>query len=667
METLTNDIGGVPTPPAGGAYLERVDPATGEPAVLVPQSGAEDVEAAVGAASRAFPDWSATPAAERSQVLVRLADLIERDLESLARLESRDTGKPIGLARSMDIPRAAQNFRFFATAILHTATDAHLTDQTALNYTLRRAPRGGRADLALEPAALSPHRGRSRPALATGNTAVAKPSELTPSTAHRLAELAREAGLPRGRAEHRARARRARRARRWWRIPPCGPSPSPAARPPARRSPGRPPRCSRSSPSSWAERTRPSSSPTRTWRRCSRRCVRSAFANQGEICLCGSRILDRGLDLRPIPGRVRRGGWPAFGSATRSGRDHRPGRGDQRRPSRQDPRLPDRSPARKAARILTRRRPPAELPARVRNGYFLAPTVIVGPAHGLPHQPGGDLRPGGHAHALRRRGPCRGAGQRLAPTAWPASLWTSDLTRAHRVARRVRMRHGLGELLAPPRSPRALRRHEAERRGPGRRRRGAAVLHRGEERVCEAVTRWDGETREGGAMGGRARDRSGRPAPVGAYPHARRVGNLLFLSGIGPRVPGTDEIPGNVLDDDGPGGRTTTSRRSAAQVFDNVRAILEDAGSSWDRMVDVTVFLTDMAGDFSDFQPTLRRALRRQSAQSDDGRGGSPADADRDRAQGDRDGRLSAGSSRRTARTGLASKPTSASGKAISS
>jgi reactive intermediate/imine deaminase len=89
------------------------------------------------------------------------------------------------------------------------------------------------------------------------------------------------------------------------------------------------------------------------------------------------------------------------------------------------------------------------------------------------------------------------------------------------------------------------------------------------------------------------------PNPVGAYPHARRVGYLLFLSGIGPRVPGTDEIPGNVVEDG------TLVRHDIAaqcrQVFANVRAILEDAGSSWDRMVDVTVFLTDMKGDFATF------------------------------------------------------------------
>lgn len=90
------------------------------------------------------------------------------------------------------------------------------------------------------------------------------------------------------------------------------------------------------------------------------------------------------------------------------------------------------------------------------------------------------------------------------------------------------------------------------------------------------------------------------PAPVGAYPHARRAGDFLFLSGIGPRVPGTDEIPGNEVDAEGRVVRHDIARQ-ARQVFANIRAILEDAGARWDDIVDVTVFLTDMAGDFATF------------------------------------------------------------------
>ena len=95
--------------------------------------------------------------------------------------------------------------------------------------------------------------------------------------------------------------------------------------------------------------------------------------------------------------------------------------------------------------------------------------------------------------------------------------------------------------------------------------------------------------------------RSGRaPAPVGAYPHARRVGNLLFLSGIGPRVPLTNEIPGNVVDVNGVVVAHDIARQ-CHQVLANIKTILKDAGSDWDRMVDVTVYLTDMKGDFATF------------------------------------------------------------------
>ena len=117
---IQNFIDGQFVPPIGGKYLENIEPATGKPYSLVPDSDSRDVEAAVAAAERAFPAWSRTSAAERSRLLLRIAELIERDLEKFARAESVDTGKPLSLARSLDIPRASSNFRFFATAILHT-------------------------------------------------------------------------------------------------------------------------------------------------------------------------------------------------------------------------------------------------------------------------------------------------------------------------------------------------------------------------------------------------------------------------------------------------------------------------------------------------------------------------------------------------------------------
>ena len=197
MTRILNYIGGEMVAPAGGAYLPNLEPATGAPYSEVPDSDSRDVEKAVAAAESAYPAWSCTPAAERSRRLLRVAELIESNLERLARSESVDTGKPIRLARSLDIPRAASNFRFFATAILHFASESHTTDHRALNYTLRR-PRGVAGLISPWNLPLYLLSWKVAPALATGNTAVAKPSEITPMTAYLLSELCREAGLPEG-------------------------------------------------------------------------------------------------------------------------------------------------------------------------------------------------------------------------------------------------------------------------------------------------------------------------------------------------------------------------------------------------------------------------------------------------------------------------------------
>ena len=183
--------------PAGGKYLDNIEPATGKQYSQVADSDARDVDLAVGAAERAFSDWSKKSAAERSKVLLRIADLIERDLEKLARAESIDTGKPLSLARTLDIPRAASNFRFFATAILHTESEAHITDNVAFNYTLRQ-PRGIAGLISPWNLPLYLLSWKIAPAIAVGNTAIAKPSELTPMTAYMLCEIVREAGLPSG-------------------------------------------------------------------------------------------------------------------------------------------------------------------------------------------------------------------------------------------------------------------------------------------------------------------------------------------------------------------------------------------------------------------------------------------------------------------------------------
>ena len=197
LVAIRNFIGGQFIEPVSGRYLDNIEPATGKPYSQVADSDAHDVDLAVAAAENAFRDWSKKPAAERSRFLLRIADLIERDLEKLARAESIDTGKPLSLARSLDIPRAASNFRFFATAILHTENEAHVTDGVAFNYTLRQ-PRGIAGLISPWNLPLYLLSWKIAPAIAVGNTAIAKPSELTPMTAYLLCEICVEAGLPNG-------------------------------------------------------------------------------------------------------------------------------------------------------------------------------------------------------------------------------------------------------------------------------------------------------------------------------------------------------------------------------------------------------------------------------------------------------------------------------------
>src|SRR5205807_5861100 len=182
---------------AAAEWLENFEPATGTAYGRVASSDAADVERAVAAAARAFPAWSATPAAQRSRVLRALARLIERDKERLARAESVDSGKPVTLAGAVDIPRAAQNFEFFADAITQWQSEAHPTDEVALNYTLRQ-PLGVVGCISPWNLPLYLLTWKVAPALAAGNCVVAKPSEVTPMTAHLLGALAAEAGLPPG-------------------------------------------------------------------------------------------------------------------------------------------------------------------------------------------------------------------------------------------------------------------------------------------------------------------------------------------------------------------------------------------------------------------------------------------------------------------------------------
>jgi aminomuconate-semialdehyde/2-hydroxymuconate-6-semialdehyde dehydrogenase len=194
---LANFINGEFVPPRSDAYFDDINPATAEVIASIPDSDERDVDDAVRAAKAAFPTWSRTSAAERSNLLLKLAAVIEKNLDELARTESIDNGKTISLAKRLDIPRAVANFRFFATAILHQSSDAHVMDAAALNYTLRQ-PLGVAGLISPWNLPLYLLSWKIAPAIAAGNSCVAKPSELTPLTANRLAELSLEAGIPPG-------------------------------------------------------------------------------------------------------------------------------------------------------------------------------------------------------------------------------------------------------------------------------------------------------------------------------------------------------------------------------------------------------------------------------------------------------------------------------------
>jgi aminomuconate-semialdehyde/2-hydroxymuconate-6-semialdehyde dehydrogenase len=197
MQKIQNYINGKLTAPLSGKYIDNYNPATGQVYSLIPDSDEQDVALAVIAAEAAFPLWSAMRTEERSALLIRLSELIEKHLERFAVAESIDNGKPVWLARTVDIPRAVSNFHFYATAALHMSTEAHAMGDIAINYTVR-TPIGIAGCISPWNLPLYLFSWKIAPALASGNCVVAKPSEITPMTAFMLSELAIEAGIPPG-------------------------------------------------------------------------------------------------------------------------------------------------------------------------------------------------------------------------------------------------------------------------------------------------------------------------------------------------------------------------------------------------------------------------------------------------------------------------------------
>ncbi|KGQ20292.1 2-aminomuconic semialdehyde dehydrogenase [Lysobacter dokdonensis DS-58] len=193
---LTHWIDGQAREAASGRWIDVFDPATAQPYGQVAAGDARDVDAALAAAERAFPAWSRLPNSERARWMERLADAVEARLDDFAHAESRDGGKPLRLAREIEIPRAISNLRFFAHAATQFSSESH-HGQAGLNYTLRQ-PLGIVGTISPWNLPLYLFTWKIAPALAAGNTVVAKPSEVTPHTATMLAQLAAEIGFPKG-------------------------------------------------------------------------------------------------------------------------------------------------------------------------------------------------------------------------------------------------------------------------------------------------------------------------------------------------------------------------------------------------------------------------------------------------------------------------------------
>ena len=428
MQDVLNFIDGRQAPAASGEWLDDVDPATGETYARIASSDGRDVDRAVAAAVRAFPGWSTTPAAERSKLLRRLARLIERDLEKLARAESVDSGKPLSAARAVDIPRAVQNFDFFADAVTQFASEAHPTDEVALNYTLRQ-PLGPVACISPWNLPLYLLTWKIAPALAAGNCVVAKPAEVTPMTAHLLGALCAEAGFPPGVANL---------------VQGLGPR----AGAPLCAHPGIRAVSFTGSTRVGGEIARESAAsfkkvslemgvknPTVIFadadlREAIPQTVRAAFSNNGQICLCGSRILIE----KPVYGEVR----DQLVARVRALRV-----GDPLDPATEQGALVSRQHFDKVMGCLWVAREEgarvlcggdrATVNGRCSSGFFVQPTLLegLGPACRTNQEeifgPVATLLPFEDAEEAVRLANSTRYGL-------SASLWTRDLSRAHRVS-----------------------------------------------------------------------------------------------------------------------------------------------------------------------------------------------------------------------------------------
>ncbi len=425
MQTLPHWIDGRAVQPGATGWLDVFDPATGTPFARVARGDAVTVQAAVDAAEAAFPAWSALPNDVRARWLERLADALEARIEDFARAESRDGGKPVRLAREAEIPRAISNLRFFAHAATQFASESH-HGQAGLNYTLRQ-PLGVVGTISPWNLPLYLFTWKIAPALAAGNTVVAKPSEVTPLTATMLGELAAEIGFPPGvlNIVHGLGPEVGEAIVSHPRIKAVSFTGSTAV---GRRIAGiTAPMLKKVSLELGGK------NPTLVfadsdWQANLDTLVRSAFQNAGQICLCGSRIL------------VERGIYEAFRDAfvQRAGALRA---GDPQDEATQLGPLVSQAHFDKVMAAITRARDEGGNvlcggAALQRDGWFVAPTVIesLGPDSATNRDeifgPVVTLQPfDDDTQAL--------ALANATEYGLAASIWTRDLARAHRIAERL--------------------------------------------------------------------------------------------------------------------------------------------------------------------------------------------------------------------------------------
>ncbi|MFK8011455.1 MAG: aldehyde dehydrogenase [Marinicellaceae bacterium] len=197
MQKIQNYINGQLIDPSQGAFINNIEPATGEVYGLIPDSDINDLNLAIKAAEKAQSQWANTSAEERSKIMCRLADIIDDNADDLALAEAIDNGKPVSLAKNVDIYRSAANIRFFAQACTQFSSESHAMENTAINYTLRD-PIGIVACISPWNLPLYLFTWKIAPALAAGNVVIAKPSEITPMTSFLFSKLCIEAGIPEG-------------------------------------------------------------------------------------------------------------------------------------------------------------------------------------------------------------------------------------------------------------------------------------------------------------------------------------------------------------------------------------------------------------------------------------------------------------------------------------